>query len=71
MSRRQVETDLEGLPPSDELIDACDGELTPDDLQEIRGMELDPSDTLGCLWAELLKNGIDPEEFFRKKGIIQ
>jgi hypothetical protein len=44
MSRRQVETDLEGLPPSDELIDACDGELTPDDLQEIRGIQKSSSE---------------------------
>lgn len=71
MSRQKVEADLEGLPPSDEIIDACSGVLDESNLQGIRDMELDSANTLGCLYGELFEIGVDPEEFFRKKGIIQ
>jgi hypothetical protein len=63
--------ELDFLPTSEELIDLCSRELADDILDEIREMELDPSDTLGCLWAECLEAGYEPEEFFRRKGIIQ
>lgn len=71
MTQREVEADLEDLPSSDEIIDICEGELDARNLQEIREMQLEPADALGCLWAELLQVGVDPEEFFRKKGIIE
>ncbi len=63
--------ELSSLPSSDELIDMCSPELCSDVLDGIRELELDPGDTLGCLWAECLEAGFEPEEYFRSKGVIQ
>lgn len=63
--------ELDSLPSSDELINMCSPELSSNVLDGIRELELDPGDTLGCLWAECLEAGFEPEEYFRGKGIIR
>lgn len=71
MSPDDVSKSLQRLPSVDKLIEACSGVLSGDVLDGVRALELDSGDTLGCLWAELLGEGVIPEEFFREKGIIQ
>ncbi|QQS26857.1 hypothetical protein IPM44_04045 [bacterium] len=71
MDRARVEEDLVDLPSPEYLLAVCSSRLSYDVLASIREMELDSSDTLGCLWAELLDAGVDPEEFLRERGIIR
>lgn len=71
MDRARVEEDLVDLPSPEYLLAVCSSRLSNDVLMSIREMELDAGDTLGCLWADLLDAGVDPEKFFRERGIIQ
>jgi len=71
MSQQEVEADLEGLPPSNEIVVLCADALPTEVLEEIRDLELKPVLAFGCLWIELEKAGTDPEKFFQEKGIIQ